>query len=117
MKVVIADDSSIMRKNCMSIAKQIGLEVVAECEDGAKALEAIKALKPDVAIVDYIMPYLTGGEIVRYVREHKLPTKVILATSMGQRAAAFDPTNKPDGIIIKPFVTAIMRLEIARAFS
>ncbi len=57
------------------------LDVVAETASGQAALEVIRELLPDVAIVDVNLPDINGHEIARQVRREGLPTRVILLTA------------------------------------
>jgi DNA-binding response OmpR family regulator len=66
--VVIADDDSDIRHLVTISAARAGLEVVADVPDGEQALEAIRRLVPDLAILDVAMPGRTGVEICRMVR-------------------------------------------------
>ena len=64
---VIAEDEELLRTALSSLLKEAWpqLEIVAECDDGASALESIAELQPDVAFLDIRMPGLTGIEVAR----------------------------------------------------
>ena len=64
---VIAEDEELLRTALSSLLKEAWpqLQIVAECEDGASALESIAELQPDVAFLDIRMPGLTGIEVAR----------------------------------------------------
>ena len=77
--VLLADDHGIVREGLAAFcADQPDLSVVGECSDGLQALEMIQSLQPDFAILDLHMPKMTGVQVVRKVRELKLPTRVII---------------------------------------
>ena len=59
---VVAEDEELLRTSLLLQLGEVwpGLRIVAECEDGASALEAIAEHKPDVAFLDIRMPGLTG---------------------------------------------------------
>lgn len=79
MRVLIADDHSIIREGVREIlAGADGIQVVAEEADGARALDQIRALRPEVAVLDIEMPKMSGIEVARQVGQEKLPTRVIL---------------------------------------
>lgn len=62
--VVLADDSDVYRRGMKrAIEADRRLRLVAEVSDGAAALEAIRALEPDVALLDFQMPALDGIEV------------------------------------------------------
>ncbi len=57
-----------------------GWEVVAEAHDGNEAVAEAIEKRPDVAIVDYSMPLMTGVEVARRIREHRLATEILIFT-------------------------------------
>ena len=57
-----------------------GWEVVAEARDGNEAVAGAVEKRPDVAIVDYGMPFMTGVEVARRIREHQLITEILIFT-------------------------------------
>ncbi|MBX9638729.1 MAG: response regulator transcription factor, partial [Mycobacteriaceae bacterium] len=66
--VVVADDHPVMRQGIVRVLKSSGrVEVVAQVSDGSAALDAIRQLRPTVALVDYQMPELDGLEVTRAV--------------------------------------------------
>jgi two-component system nitrate/nitrite response regulator NarL len=108
--VILADDSTVQLNIARNVFKQCPQFTVAGAYvDGRAALDAIKALKPTLALLDYAMPHLTGAEIIEIVRYEKLPTKCIFATSMGQKAAAF-AAGVP--VVIKPYSAAILKVAL-----
>jgi DNA-binding NarL/FixJ family response regulator len=79
MRVLLADDHAIVREGLrVVLSTESDLEVVAEESDGERALEAIRTLKPDVAVLDIRMPGLTGIEVARKLNEDGALTSVVL---------------------------------------
>lgn len=79
MRLFLADDHSIVRAGIRSVlADDPTLELVGEEADGLAALEAIRRLSPDVAILDIEMPGLSGVELARTLSESGSATAVIL---------------------------------------
>lgn len=77
--VLLADEDALRRDGLASVLKAHGqIEVVAGCADGQTALEEIRSLHPDVAVVDLNLPGLHGIELVRRIRAEGLGTKVII---------------------------------------
>ncbi len=69
MKVLIADDSPIVRERLVDLLRQIqGVEVVAQAEDGTRALEMMRTQRPDVAILDLRMPGRSGIDLLGEIR-------------------------------------------------
>jgi two-component system response regulator NreC len=66
MRVLLADDHPVLRAGLRTVlASEHDIEIVAEEIDGTKALAAIRALKPDVAVLDIQMPGLSGIEVAQ----------------------------------------------------
>jgi len=85
--VVIAEDQAIIREGLMLVCQSRDLQVVGQCADGLAALETIRALKPDFALLDLNMPKLSGVEVVRKVREAEIPTRCIILTISREESA------------------------------
>jgi DNA-binding NarL/FixJ family response regulator len=80
-RFLIADDHEAVRSGLRAVLEQhLGWEVVAEANDGNKALAAAIESRPDVAIVDFSMPRMTGVEVARRIREYPLQTEVLIFT-------------------------------------
>jgi len=76
-----------------------GAEVLAICENGERAMSAIREHKPDIALLDVQMILMTGLEVARVCREENL-CKVLLVTSMAQRASG---RSGEFHCLVKPF--------------
>ena len=85
---VIAEDEELLRTALSSLLKEAWpqLQIVAECEDGASALESIAELQPDVAFLDIRMPGLTGIEVARGLADVSPRTQVVFVTAYDQYA-------------------------------
>ncbi|MCA6107061.1 response regulator [Bradyrhizobium cenepequi] len=80
-RFLIADDHEAVRSGLRAVLEQrADWEVVAEVNDGSKALAAAIANQPHIAIVDFSMPRMTGVEVARRIREYRLPTEVLIFT-------------------------------------
>jgi DNA-binding NarL/FixJ family response regulator len=80
-RILIADDHEAVRLGLRAVLEQhVDWEVVAEANDGNKALAAAIECRPDVAIVDFSMPRMTGVEVARRIREYPLQTEVLIFT-------------------------------------
>ena len=93
--VLIADDHSLLRMGLRSMLRQeADLEVVGEAVNGEMAVELVRKLKPDVVVMDLMMPKLNGADATRSILERNPDTKVIILTSFGtssdlQRAISY----------------------------
>jgi len=85
---LVAEDESILRRSLVEhLAKAWPeLRVVAECEDGASAVEALAELEPDVAFLDIRMPGLTGLEVAAAAADASPRTRIVFVTAYDQYA-------------------------------
>ena len=86
VRVVVADDEPLARERLRTLlAPEDWLELVAECQDGTDAIEAIRRTKPDLVFLDVQMPGATGFEVVEAVGAERMPLFVFVT--------AFDTTR------------------------
>jgi DNA-binding NarL/FixJ family response regulator len=80
-RILIADDHVTVRSGLRAVLEgRAGWEVVAEARDGNEAVAGAIEKRPDVAIVDYSMPLMTGVEVTRRIKEHLPATEVLMFT-------------------------------------
>jgi len=88
-RILVADDHEAVRSGLRAVLEaRPGWEVVAEAHDGRQALAAAIETRPDVAIVDYSMPFMTGIEVTRHIRERQLAAAVLIFTMYDSRDLA-----------------------------
>lgn len=81
IRIVIADDHPIFRKGLRQVIEtDARLKVIGEAEDGQAALEQMKEVCPDVAVLDVDMPNKDGFEVARAVRDEGLSVEMIFLT-------------------------------------
>lgn len=106
MNVLIVDDNADTRSLIRAILEKNGHTVAGEAEDGPGALKAFAELRPDVVLLDIIMPGKSGVEVLEEIRKLDPEANVIMVTAVEQ-----DKINRrllligADGIIYKPFST------------
>jgi DNA-binding NarL/FixJ family response regulator/cytochrome c-type biogenesis protein CcmH/NrfG len=77
--IVLADEDALRRDGLAAVLQGIArFEVIGQAPDGADALERIRTLRPNVAVVDLNIPKLHGIELIRRVRSEGLPTKIVI---------------------------------------
>jgi two-component system nitrate/nitrite response regulator NarL len=90
VRVVVGDDHPMFRDGVIRALTSSGaIEVVAEAEDGATALELIKKHLPQVALLDYRMPGMDGAQVAAAVRRDDLPTRVLLLSAHDESAIVY----------------------------
>jgi two-component system, NarL family, response regulator LiaR len=88
IRVLIADDHKVVRQGLqMFLGLDPELEVVGEAENGAEAVEQAKLLKPDVVLMDLLMPVMGGVEATTRLRTELPDTEVVAMTSVLEDAA------------------------------
>jgi two-component system response regulator NreC len=80
LQIILADDHPIVRQGFKAILEREGFEVVGEAADGHEAARLAQTLRPDVAVLDLIMPGLNGLDAARAVLQASPRTKTILLT-------------------------------------
>ena len=101
--ILIADDHSVVRSGLAAIlGRKRDFQVVGEARDGGEAVAMAKALRPDVVIMDLMMPRMDGVEATRQICEADLDVKILILTSY---AASADVSRAIDagasGAIVK----------------
>src|SRR5690554_1579297 len=78
--IIIADDHPLLLKGLSDFLVEKGYNLVGSGKDGREAYNLILQNKPDIAILDIQMPYMSGIEIARKCRDQKIDTKIVLIT-------------------------------------
>lgn len=78
--IIIADDHPLILKGLTDFLKEKDYNLIGSAVDGKEAVELIESQKPDIAILDIQMPFLTGLEIAKHCKNLGLFTKIILIT-------------------------------------
>ncbi len=82
VRVFIADDHPVYREGvARAIKARPEFELIGEAEDGREALERIRELGPDVAVLDVQMPGLQGSEVLHAIKRDGVPTRVVLLSA------------------------------------
>jgi DNA-binding NarL/FixJ family response regulator len=87
IRVLIADDHPVVRQGLRTfLGVQEDIEVVGEAADGAEAVARAESLMPDVILLDLKMPGVDGLAALRELRERGVTARVLVLTSVGERA-------------------------------
>jgi len=115
-RIVLADDEADLRRLLKARLTRSGFEVL-DVEDGKLALALVRAVRPDLVLLDHRMPEMDGGEACRQIKADPdlsvTPVVIVTATSKAMDpdiAAAF----RPDDIVIKPFTYSDLLSRIER---
>jgi NarL family two-component system response regulator LiaR len=90
IKVLIVDDHQVVRQGLRTFLElHYDISVIGEAEDGIEAIEMINQLRPDVVLMDLVMPHMDGITATQKVHETGFPTKIIALTSFSEDDKVF----------------------------
>lgn len=100
--ILIAEDQAIIREGLVAVCQGKDLQIAGQCSDGLMALEMIRSLKPDFAILDLNMPKLSGLQVVRKLREGECATRCIILTISREESSIREALKVgADGYLLK----------------
>jgi two-component system, response regulator PdtaR len=103
IRIVIADDESIIRMDLREILTQLGYDVVAEASDGRAAVELTERLRPDLVILDIKMPGVDGIEAAELITRSGIAPVVLLTAYSEQSLVGRAKRAGVTGYLVKPF--------------
>jgi two-component system chemotaxis response regulator CheY len=106
-KILVVDDSVILRKSLINVLKGLGHEVVAEAGSGYEAIESYKSNQPDIVTMDITMPGVqgvhNGVEALKEIKKIDPEAKVVMVTSHGEEELVMDAISAgAKGYVLKP---------------
>ncbi|MGQ9628634.1 MAG: ANTAR domain-containing response regulator [Anaerolineae bacterium] len=103
VRVIVADDESIIRMDLREMLTNLGYLVVGEVGDGRSAVNLAKELRPDIVIMDIKMPDMDGIEAAKILTEERI-APVLLLTAFSQKELVERAKDAGvAGYIVKPF--------------
>jgi NarL family two-component system response regulator LiaR len=83
IKILVVDDHTVVRKGLCSLlsAEKYGIDVVGEAGDGLEAVEKARLLKPQVILMDLIMPRMDGIQAIISIRQETPDARILVLTS------------------------------------
>jgi two-component system, response regulator PdtaR len=103
VRILIAEDETIIRLDLRDLLERSGFEVCAEAKDGEQAVELARSEQPDLAILDVKMPKLDGIEAARRILDER-PLPIVMLTAYGQEELVARAVEAGVfGYLVKPF--------------
>ena len=103
MRVLVAEDETIIRLDLKELLERAGFDVCAEARDGVEAVELARTAQPDLAIMDVKMPRLDGIEAARRILDERAIPIVMLTAYGQQELVARAVEVGVFGYLVKPF--------------
>ena len=103
IRVLVAEDETLIRLDLKGLLEAAGYEVCAEARDGQEAVELARETEPDVALLDVKMPRLDGIEAARRILDER-PIPIVMVTAYGERELVARAVEAGVfGYLVKPF--------------
>ncbi|MDH4177784.1 MAG: response regulator [Thermoleophilia bacterium] len=103
MRILVAEDETIIRLDLRAMLERAGFQVCAEARDGEEAVELARSEQPDVALLDVKMPRLDGIEAARRILEER-PLPIVIVTAYGEQELVSRAVEAGVfGYLVKPF--------------
>lgn len=117
LKVMIVDDSMIIRRNIANMMSALGHKIVGEAKNGLEAISIFSRLEPDVVTMDIAMPEMDGIEALKELKKLNKETKIIMITSQGQESMVLDAIKSgASGYLLKPIELSKLQTLLRKIF-
>ena len=111
-KIMVVDDAAFMRMRCKKLLTQLGHDVT-EAATGTQAVEAYKANRPDMVLLDITMPDMDGITALKEIRQFDPDARVAMVTAMGQQSMVMEALKAgARDFVIKPFTPEVLRTKL-----
>lgn len=99
----MADDHAIFRAGTRAtLESDPGIKVIGEAQDGVEALHMVRALQPDVLLLDVEMPKMSGVEVARQLRKEEAPVRLLALSAYNDREYVYGLLdNGASGYLLK----------------
>jgi two-component system, chemotaxis family, chemotaxis protein CheY len=114
MKLMIVDDSNIMRRRIERSQQFEELELVGTACNGLEAIEMFRKMDPDVVTMDLTMPQMDGIECIENIVKIKPAVRILVISALADKATAVEAMEKgANGFLNKPFTDRQLNEAIA----
>jgi len=114
-RVLVADDSSTMRKIILRSLQAVGVTESVEAADGAEAVTLFKKGKFDLVLTDWNMPGKTGLEVVQEIRSQDADVPIIMVTTEAEKGRVMQAIQAGvSDYLVKPFTADTLRAKLEK---
>ena len=116
-RIVLADDEALIRLDLAEMLEDAGYEIVGQAPDGQQAVELVRSLTPDLAVLDVKMPVMDGLSAAEEIgRERICP--VVMLTAFSQKELVDRATEAGAmAYVVKPFTPDVLQQRIEETLS
>ena len=115
IRIVVADDDPFIRRLVVFTLKKRGYEIL-EASDGATALDLVRQAQPDLAVLDVLMPEMTGLEVTKILSQDPTTSNIpvlILSASTQQSEVEAGLASGATAYLVKPFEPKVLGERVA----
>lgn len=113
MRLMIVDDSMMVRKALEKYMGQMNMEIVGTASNGKQAVQIFTELKPDVVTLDITMPEMDGLSALKEMLKIKADAKVIIISALNSKDMMVQAINEGAlGYVVKPFTPEKLKAQL-----
>jgi two-component system chemotaxis response regulator CheY len=113
--VLVADNSATMRKIIIRSLNALGVTDIAEAGDGFEALELFQENSFKLVVTEWIMPQVSGLDVIRVIRKQGSNVPIIMATTQVEKARVLEAIQAGvSDYIVKQFTTELLREKLEK---
>lgn len=114
-RVLVADDSSTMRKIILRSLQAVGVPGAVEAGDGVEALKVFKPGEFDLVLTDWNMPNKNGLELIQEIRKIDQNVKIIMVTTEAEKSRVMEAIQAGvSDYLVKPFTAETLREKLEK---
>ena len=118
LTVLIVDDVAFMRKVLRGVLADTSFEIVGEATNGAEAIAKYAALKPDLVLMDIMMPDVSGIEAVKEIMAADPQACIVMCSALGQQDMVMEAVRAgARDFVVKPINADNIRGALQRAWA
>lgn len=114
-RVLVADDSSTMRKIILRSLQAVGVTDTVEAADGVEAVDKFKQQPVDIVLTDWNMPNKSGLEVIKEIRALNATVPIIMVTTEAEKTRVLEAIQSGvSDYLVKPFTAEVLREKLEK---